>query len=233
LNAQTKTAAPDPIADAIESLRSQEKKVAEANAALAPLDKAIAKARTLVAEKADTIKRIAELRGQRRAFLADELLGKPDTAKISTVDRELEVVEVKFKKIAPIADDAESALIELERRRAQAASPIIKLSENLPGLRANVLAEVARMLLDEYGEALDTAFSRYLEVVALVPDINRHGRAAGLAPVLPEGPGTLDYPGIALGDKWRASHTMGANQKEMGEARERLAKKLAELGVQV
>ena len=224
---------PKAIAEAVETLRIMEKRITEANAALVPLDKAIEKARKLIAEKADTIKRIADLRAQRRTLLADELLGKPDKAKIETLDREMKILDTQFKEIAPLADDAESAVLELERRRARAAEPAITIAGNLPGLRANLLSEAARVLLAEYGEAICTAYDRYLEVVCLVPQINQHARAAGLAPVMPEVPDGFEFPGVNLGDWKRHNGPLGVDARQVNAARERLAKKLIDLGVSV
>jgi hypothetical protein len=223
----------DSIAEAVAQLREHEAKIATESKKLGVVSAAIDKARNVVNEHASAARRVAELREERRKLLADSLIGADVQKAMTKVDQDLKAAEVRSRDLAPLAEDATAAIAELEARYAVAQAPLIVLSKETPRLRAQVLEQAAKPLLDELGTRACDFFDVYLECVALANQFNQIAKHAGLPQVHPDSPQPFDFPGVTLWGYQIENRGMVANPQQLEAARARLVKKLADLVVEV
>lgn len=218
------------IGEIQKALGDAKRRSEEINRGLTGLSRAMDRCRAVIAEHASVEQKIAALRTERRTMLADSAIGNGDPTALAKSDRDLKNAEARLKELATQAEDARAAIAELEARYAVAQSPLIAMGKEIPRLEATLLEQAIQGLLDAYGEKLTIAYDAYAEIIVLVQMRNAHARAAGMPPVLPETPSTLDFPGLPFG-KWQLRNTMVANPQEMEKARDRLATKLADMGI--
>src|SRR5258706_435791 len=202
----------------------------EVNRQLTDLSRAMDKCRAMGAEHAACEQKIALLRADRRAMLADSVMSKGDPTALARSDRDLKTAEARLKDLASLAEDAKLAIAELEARYTAAQEPLIAMGKEIPRLQALLLEQAAQTLLPEYGEKVCQAYDVYIEILSIVLARNIHAHAAGIA-VMPEDPLRLTFPGVPIG-AWNLENSIaGATSEQFNQATDRAEKKLAALGI--
>ena len=227
----------DGIAQALDRMKQHAKRLDVAHAAAKPISDAIEKCAAKIKVRDAAKAALADATTKLQAMLADEVLGKADQAQLKAARAEVAAKKQQLSEAEESAAAHEAALIELQRRHAEANEPIVAMAKEAPGLRVEVLKQAGIVLREQYLSEVNDVLDTYGELLALVERINTASRPHGLPLAHPDkvSDASMTFPGVMLpndpDDSWKLSNPGWIGESRMRAARARLDEKLKSLGV--
>lgn len=169
----TDTTSPSPQTAAV--LQSQQA-VADTNASITKLQKAIGKAETTIARQLAELPDLAALANQRADLLADIAIGENKSAELKELEAKLDKVTKQQQAAKPAVDGARQTLVGLQRKLQDAQGTLEKLQEAHRSLMRRFLQSRAEAVGAEYGAAAQALIGHYKSLQTLNDLLSANGR---------------------------------------------------------